>query len=363
MQTPATTDWSARALTLLVVLALLPPGAVTCWRLGAEVLAGMRLDDKDALHRLANERFPCRDGIRNLVARSRLALGVSGGGPVAVGREGMLYHASDIAVLRDPRLLPPARLEGVADWFAANRAHAVANGAGYLVAQVPAKSWALPDQLPAWAVPCPPSPLERWGAGLSARGVPWVDLRSALADPAAGTPAFQRLDTHWHDLGAYQAYRAIISAAQPLCPGLGGPIPREACEEGLERRTDGDLARLLGLPGRMEEEIPFLRPPGTAGGKPESHHLPQVTLGSGDPSQPSAVLLRDSFGVRLIPFLAPHFRRLTCAWVFGNPYLPRLIEAEKPDLVIHELSERCAADPTFWEQLAKARRERRALRP
>jgi hypothetical protein len=61
-------------------------------------------------------------------------------------------------------------------------------------------------------------------------------------------------------------------------------------------------------------------------------------MGTGDPSQPRAVVFRDSFANALIPFLSESFDRVLYVW---QPDVhARVVEIEQPDVVIHEIAER-----------------------
>ncbi len=57
-----------------------------------------------------------------------------------------------------------------------------------------------------------------------------------------------------------------------------------------------------------------------------------------DPSQPRAVVFRDSFAIALVPFLSEHFRRV--AYVWHKPFSRRAVEAERPDVVLEVRCER-----------------------
>ena len=53
---------------------------------------------------------------------------------------------------------------------------------------------------------------------------------------------------------------------------------------------------------------------------------------------PRLVMFRDSFASLLLQFLAPHFSRAAYVWTRG--FDARLIEAERPQIVIQEMVER-----------------------
>ena len=56
-----------------------------------------------------------------------------------------------------------------------------------------------------------------------------------------------------------------------------------------------------------------------------------------DPSLPRAVIFRDSFSSRLVPFLSEHFSRAVYLW--QNDFDANVVSEEHPDLVIQEILE------------------------
>ena len=54
-----------------------------------------------------------------------------------------------------------------------------------------------------------------------------------------------------------------------------------------------------------------------------------------DPSLPRAVIFRDSFVSRLVPFLSEHFSRAVYLW--QNDFDANAVEQERPDVVIQEI--------------------------
>jgi hypothetical protein len=54
-----------------------------------------------------------------------------------------------------------------------------------------------------------------------------------------------------------------------------------------------------------------------------------------DRSLPRAVIFRDSFVSRLVPFLSEHFSRAVYVW--QNDFDANLVEQEHPDVVIQEI--------------------------
>jgi hypothetical protein len=54
-----------------------------------------------------------------------------------------------------------------------------------------------------------------------------------------------------------------------------------------------------------------------------------------DPSLPRAVIFRDSFTSRLVPFLSEHFSRAVYLW--QNDFDAAVVTEERPDVVIQEI--------------------------
>src|SRR5205807_940608 len=110
----------------------------------------------------------------------------------------------------------------------------------------------------------------------------------------------------------------------------------------------GDLARICGLKRDLTEpQIQLGNPALTArqgDGSPlvfdRTDVMGQELFSTRAPagSIPAAIILRDSFGELLIPFLSEHFARATWSWTYGFPQ--DLIEREHPDVVIQEMAER-----------------------
>jgi alginate O-acetyltransferase complex protein AlgJ len=54
-----------------------------------------------------------------------------------------------------------------------------------------------------------------------------------------------------------------------------------------------------------------------------------------DPSLPRALIFRDSFGSRLVPYLSEHFSRAVYLW--QNDFDADAVMKEHPDVVIQEI--------------------------
>jgi hypothetical protein len=176
-----------------------------------------------------------------------------------------------------------------------------------------------------------------------------IDVRSELREAKTREQVYEMTDSHWNDRGAYIAYAALIYAIGGQFPGLS-PMPREEFADAVRAVPGGDCARLIGRPKRISESSFKLLPkvPRVARRSPvEGTHtswdiLAPFVMERPGTNLPRAVMLHDSFGGHLAPFLSEHFQRIVYAWerpdfpIFDSP----LVERERPDIVIQQLVER-----------------------
>jgi len=103
-----------------------------------------------------------------------------------------------------------------------------------------------------------------------------------------------------------------------------------------------DLAGMMGLKRVLEENdlvlVPrrprrakVVEPVGAAPTAEEGTLITEID----DPSLPRAVVFRDSFVSRLVPFLSEHFSRAVYLW--QNDFDAAVVEREHPDVVIQEI--------------------------
>jgi hypothetical protein len=153
---------------------------------------------------------------------------------------------------------------------------------------------------------------------------------------------YQQTDTHWNDRGALVAYQQIIRAVRARVPRTPPAwartdfIAEEHSIEGL------DLAGMMGLT-RVLREVDLTLVPRRprrarviepAGAKPTDEEGRLVTE-IDDPSLPRAVIFRDSFTSRLVPFLSEHFSRVVYLW--QNDFDAAVVTNEQPDVVIQQI--------------------------
>jgi len=270
---------------------------------------------------------------------------------VVLGNNGYLYFAGGdtMEYYRSVKPLSPEELE---QWLRAleeRRDWLAARGAGYLVVIAPSKQSIYPEYVPGRFNRVQQA--SRLDQLLKYMGdhsdFEILDLRGPLIEAKKQSDVYERTDTHWNDLGAHIAYSAIVEHLSTWFPNMT-PYPRSSYEV-LSREGPGiDLAQLLGMEDVITDTWVSLLPqtprlaekvdPGYLLPLHEWGVTPPIVMQHPDSSLPRAVVLRDSFAIRFIPFLSEHFSRVAYLWEYG--FDTAAIEREQPDVVIHEIAER-----------------------
>jgi hypothetical protein len=270
---------------------------------------------------------------------------------VLLGRDGWLFYnpsAEPAAVPPDDPSFP-ARLDRWAGALFARRTWLADRGISYLVVLAPDKQSIYPKYVP----PCArlaASSLDELLLRLEKdTELDVLDLRPTLRAAVPAGPVFWRTDTHWNPTGAYLGYAATVNALARSFPSMS-LLPRSAFATRPMHSGGGDLARLIGLAGRMPEDVSRydLLTPAHArlvdeGAELQSdqrlaHVRPQVWINETSDG-PRVLLLGDSFADdTYCSLLAEHCRRLVRVGSYAGQ--EELIERERPDVVIFEFAER-----------------------
>lgn len=291
------------------------------------------------------DHFGLRAALVRWYGESRLfLLGVSPTTAVVNGRDGWFFYADDKAIddyVSDDLMTP----EAIANWREAlvrARRWLTARHIGFVFLIAPDKHFIYADEMPPTIVRLNPiSRTDQLYGGLQDTGF-LVDVRPALFEAKARERIYQKTDTHWNDRGGIVAYQAIINAARAQVPAIGEPWTRADFRAETHDIDSGDLAGMMGLKRVLREEDLALMPlrprraqvvePAGASAMAEEGRLVTEIPGS---TLPRAVIFRDSFTSRLVPFLSEHFSRAVYLW--QNDFDAQVIEQEHPDIVIQQI--------------------------
>jgi alginate O-acetyltransferase complex protein AlgJ len=319
-----------------------------------------------ALEAYSDDRMGLRDDLIRAWAWLHIELfGTSSSESLIVGKDGWLFFGDANAVAQHRGL---ARFDdaALARWgrvLEERRAWLSQRGIAYLLVLVPNKHRVYGEYMPAGLTRvAETSQLDQLVTYLGQHSrVPFLDLREALEAAAARQRIYHKTDTHWNDVGAYAAYRAIVESLGEDVPALAGHPPLAV--RPLERTTPGlGLARIVGLSRAYPEHSFDLVVAEPRAGVPKGRRkawedrvqrqLP-FALGTGDDQLPMAVLFRDSFADALVPFLSESFARIVYVW--NRDMDPRVVEVERPQIVIQEIAERFLDRPPRGVEAARTR--------
>ncbi len=291
------------------------------------------------------DHFGFRAALIRWYGEGRLfALGVSPSAAVVKGRDGWLFYADDSS-LDDYARIDPLSPDAIANWREAivrARNWLGAQHVPYIFTVAPDKHVIYPEELPATLAQVGDlSRTDQLYTALQDLGVA-VDVRPALFAARSRERIYQRTDTHWNDRGALIAYQEIVNAVRLRVPSTPAAWTRDDFEA-VDREVPAmDLGRMIGLSRVLRETDMTLVPRRTRRarvveppGAQSTDEFGRIVTEIGDPSLPRAVIFRDSFASRLVPFLSEHFSRAVYMW--QNDFDSDLVTQEHPDVVIQEI--------------------------
>lgn len=286
-------------------------------------------------------------------------LGVSPINRVRGGKEGWLFldnqdpRPSSIDYYRSGELFTTGELEQWKNLLEQRHKWLKAKGIHYVFVMVPNKNTIYPEYMPDNVRKI--NKKSRWdqlkGYLEKHSDVRFVDLRPALLEAKKQRRVYSITDTHWNDYGAYVAHCEIIKRISRFFPGAE-PLPLSRFEIYEDDSAGGDLAQMLLLQKETlrENKIKMKAiPPFKAfkGKKVKVKRLFVTTRSTEFPGAPLPRLLmvHDSFFKKLMPFLSEKFRRVTYIWDWNMNFYPKIINRQKPQIVIDELAERFLLSP------------------
>lgn len=264
---------------------------------------------------------------------------------VLLGQPPHLFERRDLAVeqVTGQVRFSPSQLWRWVELMAARQAWCAAHGMRFVALITPEKHVVYADMLPEGIQVSPQRPALQLLAALE------PELRSRVVYPVdelvaarADFETYYQTDTHWTSFGAYQAYLAVIARLQTA---EGGElVPFNVLSRYVHRKV-GDLGIRL-TPERAETATRFGNFLAGATRKVfanMSFNVGQVDIFATDGGAlGKAVMFRDSSGSELLPFLTGHFRRFVA--VASHSMFRDVLEAERPDVVFTQISERVLCD-------------------
>lgn len=300
----------------------------------------------DAFTLWFEDHFGLRSSLVRWYGETRLfALGMSPSSSVVKGDDPWLFYGEDAAVedYGNATPMPPGEVGAWHEALVRARDWLRQRGIGYVFTIAPDKHTVYPEHMPATIRRLRPvSRTDQVFDVLAGTGVSAIDLRPSLVEAKGRERIYFLTDTHWNDRGAWVAYQRLIDAVRRQVPATPPAWTRDDFEPAEVEIRGKDLAGMIGLKNVLREiDLQLIpRRPRQAlvveprGADPTAELGRLVTEIPGS-TLPRAVIFRDSFASRLVPFLSEHFSRAVYLW--QNDFDANVVVQEHPDIVIEEI--------------------------
>ena len=221
-----------------------------------------------------------------------------------------------------------------------------------------------PEKAPRFAAPWMPRP-SSFDEVLAAKPtLPLLDLRPALKEGRAIGETYSPMNSHWSDLGGYVAWQQIAKRLESVLPGFK-PFGVDDLA-GIEHVPDyfSEYRSMLSIDAPNPWDRYILKTPfpdyqilGDAGRVAKGSErtglldLPRQTLNPNATSNLKVMVLRDSMGDAISPFLQASFRETVQLNHHYTQYpkdrinLIGAVERYKPDVVVYIMTERYFEQP------------------
>ena len=325
-----------------------------------------------------NDRIPTRESLLATYNSARYlglisdnfgrpSVGTEAKRTVVIGLNGWLYYRAEksIEYFRGTNPFTPEELDTWVRVLRARRDWLKARGIKYVLIIAPNKHTIYPEHMPRSLTRV--SDRSRWDALIAALkgpdGVDVIDLRPALRRAKRSRPTYFKTDTHWNEYGAFVACQEIVRHLRTHFPDLR---TRSLDEYRIDESPfpDGDLAKMIRSPFPYRDSKLRLIP--RSGGERKRIALSQLhgaesgretIVTNPNPALPRTVILHDSFMSSLAPFLSEHWSR--ARYRSTHVLSTKMIEEEKPAIVIQELVERVLSREPYPDVAAVRALERR----
>lgn len=246
------------------------------------------------------DRLALRTAAITLRAKVLALLGESGSPQVIRGRDGFLFFAESLHT--DP--LTDQELSALTDKLTTLDQALDADGRRLIILIAPDKASIYPEMLPLHMLPWQPDPLQQVNASLRDAGLTVLDAQGLLTAHKDEGLLYFRGDSHWNARGARIIYQELMR--------LTGTDAPDYADTPLLPDTAGDLTLLCqpGTPPTEPDASPDI--PRTYRTTRPMRTVDDARIQTTSPTTELSILvIRDSFGRGLFPYLANTAGRIT----------------------------------------------------
>jgi hypothetical protein len=345
--------------------------AVSCLyspALSSYLHAYVRGGDVTGLEEQVRRSNPVWNGALDMYSTTLYRLGISSNPHAArIGQDGWVFlgnmHNENFDQAVRAREISDGEAQQWAEVLDSQRHWLESRNIPLLFVLAPMKANIYPEKLPRWAQAMregKPSALDQFK---KYAGDELLDVRGALIEAKASGLSYSKLNSHWTGYGAYAAWQPIARRLETELPGFHayGTKPYTAISH-VAYGNEFDGMVNIHVPNQWDEvslseptpSIDMLAADGnwvSLNGNPQTDvlDLPRHTRNQSAPNKLRALVLRDSMGNSLSPYLQASFREVIQEHHHFYPghtlNLPALIEKYRPDVVIYVMTERFSIAP------------------
>jgi hypothetical protein len=368
-------------IALFILVTLAPLVAVVCSPrfliVASEVIKdpSQRLAQADALRRAT----PLWDQAVKLYSTALYRLGVSASpGQAVVGRNGWVFlgdiQAKSFSQMIHRRVLSD---QETTNWTATLRRQTQwlqRQGIPLIFIVAPSSGTIYSENLPSWTLTerrSRPSSFDRVLA--AGPDLPLIDVRPELKAAKVVAPTYSPFNSHWTDFGAWVAWqkaatrlKAVLPNFQPVAADGKGNIVRLGKAANEYEELAGIVARnpwTVFEPSPPLPDFEIVAPDGSTRRVPGMTktnllELPRQTLNVQAPNDLTAMVLSDSMGTSMSPFVQASFRQTIqlnhhfTQYPWDRINLIEAVRKHKPNVVVYIMTERYfdvpLGDPYYW---------------
>lgn len=182
-----------------------------------------------------------------------------------------------------------------------------------------------------------------------------MDLRKPLMETKKDYPVYFKTDTHWNDDGGFVAYKVIMHQLREFFPKENLlPIDGSVVNVYESKDEAGDLSNMIDFLGEIREPHRVLKVKTQCSEETKSLNDLDGFKMMGDGKEElvitvceekslRAVIIRDSFGAALKPFISEHFKEIyffSRTGQYNRAKITNIVDVLKPDVLIEEIVER-----------------------
>jgi len=267
------------------------------------------------------------------------------------GKDGWLFLARHNNVLAQYRGICRFSKQELRKWVDAmvlRKRWLADRGIPFIVVIPPNKHTVYPEKLPDCIGPVVgPTPMDQLATYIHKSGeLDLVDLRKPVREAKKKGRVFFKTDSHWNDLGGFAGYREVMKRIRTYFPRVKS---LEMKNFGIKMKSwKGDLVKMLHLPDNVvHETAPFLIPKFASHVRRcKSIHekkrrgMMRYYFEADYPQLPGVLIFHDSFIWGMCKFIKESVGRTVLVHHSGLGFDTKVVEKEKPDIVIYEVVER-----------------------